>query len=537
MSGLAAALGTAAACSTGGGGGAATVTAASTQGNVPATTFVDVLAAVPQTFDPAQGINPANTLTIANWSSTLVARKAKSPTDGVMATADDVEPYLATSWEVDGGGNYTFTLRDNVRSAAGNRLTSADVLYSFQRMVALDRVAQAELAIGNVDLRNPITVLSDTTFRLNVTAPSALTLGVLTWFSCGILDSTLLKANAADEWSTAFFNANSATFGPYSVTAFEPNVSVTLKANPNHWTQPYFTDVVLRGVGDSNARLQLLLTGQASHTNGLTWNQFATAGAQGPAKGVSASVIKTSAMQYLMLNQAYAPLADKRVRQALAVAVDRDAVARTIYLGNATPATLPYPSAVPTGFSPPSPSSFDPDRARALLAEAGFGNGFDLVLSGTPASSGAFLGDLLALLQRQLSAVGVRATVQVVESSTQYSGMIGQLQTSLTQVQPDPADPGSFLSGTWSMRNTFSPANRYGYQNPTLQGLIDRIYVTPMNDQRSAMAQQAFTIVDDEVPAIPLIEPPLQNVTDASIVGYGLYSYPVTYYEHLRRAA
>lgn len=508
----------------------------STEGKIPTTTFVDVVPAVPQTFDTAAGISAANVAIVPNWCSTLVARGAK-PTDTTqVATSADVQPYLAKSWTVDDKGNYTMILRDDVVSAAGNKLTTADVDYTFKRILAIDTVAQATLSHGNVDLKNPITVIDDKTFTLNVTAPSPITLGCLPWFACGILDSALMKKNAtaADEWSKDFFSKNSATFGAYSVAAFEPGVSVTLKANPNHFASVYFKDVVVKAVTDASSRLQLVLTGQASHTVGLTWTQFSTAAAQGASKYIKAEAMVTSSMQMLILNQKYAPLANKKVRQAIAYGINKQAIADSIYLGKAQAAKYQVPNSIPLPFTPTT-REYDVAKAKALLAEAGYANGFDLELATTPGAVGSWAADELALIQAQLKEIGINATVRVIQSTTEFYALSGKLQTSLNQVNPDPADAGNYLDNQWTLHNPFSVGSKYSYNNPELQPLLDQIK-TSTGTARDELVQKAYTIVEEDVPAVPVIVPVTQNITDQSITGYAVYSYAITFYEYLKRA-
>ena len=367
-------------------------TTSSTAGKIAATTFVDVRDSIPTSFDPANGFSGANVYLQPEWCSTLVARRGKPVASTSVATSADVVPYLAKSWVSNSDGSYTFTLRDGVKSAAGNPLTTADVKYSFDRIVAIDFAGYAALAQGNISFTNPITVLSPTTFKLNVTAPSSNTLGALTWFAGGILDSKLMKskATASDKWSTKFYAKNSATFAAYSVTAFTPGSSITLTANPHHFAPVHFTSVTIKAVSDASSRLQLMLSGQASHTTGLEWSQFSAAQKQGPSKGVQATTLHTSAMQYLLLSEKYAPLKNKLVRQALSIGIDRDAIAKAIFYGNVKPALYPVPSSIPLPFTP-SPISYDPGKAKKLLAQAGYPKGFSLELAANPSGTGSFV--------------------------------------------------------------------------------------------------------------------------------------------------
>jgi peptide/nickel transport system substrate-binding protein len=505
-----------------------------TGGKIPDTTLVDLFGTVPATFDPVQGINAANTRSIPNWSSTLVNRLGGELGAETLPTGSDVVPYLAEKWELQPDGGYIFYLRKDVKSAAGNPLTTKDVAYSFARLKETDFVAQAELKIGNVNVDNPIEVIDDYSFKLNVTAPSPSTLGVLCWFGCGILDSVLLdsKATPDDKWAAAFYNANSATFGAYSVVKFEPETAVTLKANPNHWAVPYFTDVIIRSVPDPSSRLQLLQSGEANLTSGLTWAQFDQSAS---AEGLQAAANASPSMQYLLAQEANSPMDKVEVRQAINLALDRQKIVDTIFLGHATPATSQLPSSYQIDFDPGKLPARDIDKAKDLLTQAGYPNGIEIELSGTPSYSGDYLSDLLVLIQSQLAEAGIRSSVKVVASSTEYSGMLKSVQTSYSQVSPDPADPASFLGGTWTTTSRVSAGTRYGYNNPAVQTQIVEAGKMAAGADRDALLQKIFTQLVADMPGIPIIEPKIQVVADASLKGLKTYSYPVTYYEYLSR--
>jgi peptide/nickel transport system substrate-binding protein len=523
-----------AACGANNSGGSSASGEGLTGGKIPDTTFVDLFGTVPATFDPAQGINSANTRSIPNWSSTLVNRAGADLGAATLPAANEVVPYLAESWEAQPDGGYIFTLRQNVKSAAGNVLTTKDVQYSFDRLKVLDFVAQAELRIGNVNLDNPVEILDDRRFKLNVTAPSPSTLGVLCWFGVGILDSTLLQANASpgDTWSAGFFNNNSATFGAYSVVKFEPEVAVTLKANPNHWAPPFFTDVIIRAVADPSSRLQLMQSGEANLTSNLTWAQFDQAASAG---GLQAAANATSAMQFLIAQEANSPMNKVEVRQAMSLALDRQKLVDTIFLGHAKPATAQLPSSYQIDFNPGDLAKRDVKKAKELLATAGYPDGVDIELSGTPAYSGDYLSDLLVLMQSQLAEAGIRTSVRVVASSTEYSGMVKAVQSSYSQVSPDPADPASFLGGTWSTASKVSAGTRYGYNNPEVQTQIVAATKMAAGSERDTLLGQIYNTINNDMPGVPVIEPTTQVVADGSIKGLKSYSYPVTYYEYLSR--
>lgn len=516
----------------------ATATASSTKGKIPDNTYVDVMSDVPETFDPSMGIYAPNVNVVPNWMATLVARKGAPVGTAELPPGNEVEPYLAQSWTQDKKGNVTFTLRKGVKSAAGNELTSDDVVYSFQRMAAVDFVGLAQLLAGNVNVKDPITKISKYTFRLNVFAPSANTLGALTWFATGIVDKKLLTEHSTkkDPFAKAYFANHSASFGAYSVTDFQPGTQVTLTANPYHWTKPYFNKIIIKAVSDPSSRLQLVLSGQASHTSGLTWPQFQTAQQQGKSANVAATALGSGAVQWLLpFEGAVKQFKDPRVREAMNLALDRDAIKNSIYLGNAQAPGTQIVTPIPTEFTK-TPVTRDLDKAKALLKEAGYPNGFSFTLSATPSSTGSSVTDEISLIQQQLAEVGITVKPDIVASASQFAAMKNR-QAVLNQYNPDPAEAGSFLGTEWSLKNAYSPGTQVGYKNTDVQKWLGTLSVLPAGAARDALIEKVYNQVTTDQPGIAVLQPPTQNVSDGSITGYLQYSYPITFYEFLGRGS
>jgi peptide/nickel transport system substrate-binding protein len=511
--------------------------ASSTKGKVPERTFVDVMSDVPETFDPAMGIYAPNVNVVPNFMATLVARKGAAVGAPRLPAGDDVAPYLAESWKKDAKGDVVFTLRKGVKSAAGNELTSDDVVYTFQRLAAVDFVGLAQLLSGNVDVKKPITKLSKYRFRLNVYAPSANTVGVLSWFATGIVDKKLLSehATAKDPFAKKYFTTHSASFGAYSVADFQPGAQLTLKANPGFWKKPYFDQVVIKAVPDASSRLQLVLSGQASHTLGLSWSQFKSAQEQGKAANVSAQALGSGAVQWLLPFESVKEFRDPRVRQAVNLALDRDALKNAILLGNGAAPGTQIVDTIPTTFENP-PVKRDLEKAKALLKEAGYPNGFEFTLSATPSGTGAYISDEVSLIQQQLAEVGIEVKPNIVASASQFAAMTNR-EAVLNQYNPDPAEAGSFLLTEWSLKNKFSPGTQVGYKDPEFQKWLTSMAVLPAGDERNALIEKLYRKATEDQPGIAVLQPPTQNITDASITGYQQYSYPITFYEHLGRGA
>jgi peptide/nickel transport system substrate-binding protein len=509
----------------------------STQGKIPANEFVDVVPGVPSSLAPGSFDTPTFTL-LPNWYSTLVSPKAAPIGSGRVPGVADVLPNLATSWKVAGNGSITYTLRKGVKSANGDELTAADVKYSIDRIIKVDPADEAQLLAININLKDPVTVHGQYSVTINQTAPSALSVDAMTWYGVGIFDAKQMLAHATkkDPWSTKWLSSHSASFGPYEVTSFQPSQEITLKANPYYFKQPYFKTVVIKAVTDPSARLELVLNGQASHTQGLTWQQFKNAQTQAKAKHLVAQPVQTGALEYLFLDERDAPLANQDVREAINYAINKQQLSSGVFLGYEKPALYQIPSTLHASFKP-IPEKYNIAKAKQLLAAGGYPNGFTLQIAGSPGETSAAVTDEMALLQSELGAIGITVTIDNVTSTSAYitGEGSGAYQASIDDVNSTPAEPGYFLNLSWSSTNPYSSASGSKFSDPALQSILAQLPTLPLGSKYDSLVSQAYNLVNAAVPAVPLVEPDTQNVGDGSIKGWGAYPNPIVYYANLHR--
>ncbi|MDE0654333.1 MAG: ABC transporter substrate-binding protein, partial [bacterium] len=225
--------------------------------------------------DPAVLQGRPSLVTAQGVVSTLV-RYTHEPSPGLsLHSPDDVMGELAESFEVNEDGSVTFTLREAM-SPHGNTVTSADVAWSFDRMIALDGIARFLMWLSKIDQEAPITVVDDRTFTLNVVDRSILTVPVLTYYALGILDSVEAQANATDDdpWAAEWLASNSSTFGPYQVESLAPGEEVRLVKNPNYWNADAvdIDRIIMRSIPDAGNRLLLIGSGDADFVADLTFD-------------------------------------------------------------------------------------------------------------------------------------------------------------------------------------------------------------------------------------------------------------------------
>jgi len=174
--------------------------------------------------------------------------------------------------------------------------------------------------------------------------------------------------------------------------------------------------------------------------------------------------------------------------------------------GSAKAALYQVLSEVPQPAPPGDPAVHDPDRARALLAEAGYGDGLAFTMTINPVRPGPFSEDIAVLMKAQLAEVGIDMSIEVMASSADFQTKLqeGALQAWLSSQTPGISDP----QFAWLLVHHSAKAfeNAHGYNNPRIDELIDLMAFTQYGPDRDAMVLEAHQILIDEVPWVPLIE-------------------------------
>ncbi len=499
-------------------------------------TYVDLVPALPANLDESATPDAAQSAIVASWSSELVRPRGAPPgPHATLPAADDVVPYLATSWTAGPHGDYTFHLRRGVRSPSGDPFTATDVRWSIRRALAVSPVAPFLLSLANVDPRNPVTILGPFTVRVNVTAPSPFLLAALSWFDEGIYDRNAYLAHASgdDPWAVHWGETHSVTFGAYALSRFTASRAIVLRANPGSWVHPYYTTVEIKQMSSSGDRLRHLLDGSADHTSGLDWSDFGSAGQYAPVDHLSVGILQDGpTVESWLLNLRGSPLSRRDVREALNLAINRSELSGAVYAGYAAPDVL----AVPAIDGQPQPSAFDPARARALLARAGYPHGLTLQVDlPTDVGDGSESFEIHVLTE-QLAQVGITLVPMVLSNEDQLLELeqTHQLQSTIEDISPILGGAAFLLiQDDDGALDPVSPAADDGYASPQLAALLARVRSAPASPASTRLIARAAGLIESDLPMINLLALPVENISRAGIAGYAAYTVPVTYYELL----
>jgi peptide/nickel transport system substrate-binding protein len=345
---------------------------------------------------------------------------------------------LAESWSLDGDGAWVFKLRQGTLFHNGEPVTADDVKWSIEQIASEQSTAYMRGAfqlIKSVEIPDPHTIRLVTTTPL-VPLPS--------WFA---------NQNVSVIWRKSPPNEPVGA-GPFQVTAQERGTSVTLTAFDRYY-KPGFPK--LKGINfivyaDESLRTTALLNGDVDMIEYVPWQSMETvekapnltlSAAEGPFMG-------------LLFNASKPPLADPRVRRAIAHAVNREDIVKAVFYGRGKPLEgLPIVEGTPwfdkdlsTGWK------YDPARAKAMLAEAGYGSGFQLTILSN--SQYTMEKDTAEIVQQSLSAVGIQCELKLPDWSTRVTmGTRGQYDLAINGTSADSNDP----DGLSQLLDTTLPAS------------------------------------------------------------------------------
>jgi peptide/nickel transport system substrate-binding protein len=357
-----------------------------------------------QTGDPHKTTLTHAVNVLANMYDTLVWR------DASLA----LKPGLALSWKTVDPTTWEFKLRQGVKFHNGEAFNAQAVKFSFERM--LDPKTKWAGA-GALRLIKSVTAVDAATVRFTTERPWPLLPRYLGYYGMIVPPAV---AQSSDE---ALIRQPVGT-GPYRFVRWVKDDRVELEANPDFWGgKPRIGRVVFRAIPTESSRLAELLAGSIHLMNLVPPELFKPIQDSQRARLVEGKSLSVYFVIYNLVNIAKdKPLADKRVRQALNYAIDRQAILSSIMHKVGSPVATFCTDLMLGCDASVAAFPYDPDRARALLREAGYANGFDF---GIATTSGAYPGDrdITLAVADQLNKVGVRARPNVIEYGVQLKAV------------------------------------------------------------------------------------------------------------------
>jgi peptide/nickel transport system substrate-binding protein len=439
---------------------------------------------------------------VAQISDTLV----------VLDEKGKVQPWLAESWtEEDGGRSLVFKIRDNVKMHDGRTMTAEDVKFSIDRF--------RQIAIGRSSLApiESVTVLAGNRVKVTTKAPFAPLLKTFTYQSVGIFSKTAIERAGSD----LEFAKHPIGPGPYRFVQLIRGDRMELASFDQYWAgKPKIKRVVVRYVPDISARVAALESGDVD-----VIHDFTPQDAQRIKNDPNLVFINPPSAGFIRFNMNVLrpPFNDVRVRQAMAYAIDRDAIVKEIFGGLAKVAHSLVPSNAFGYVDTYDIYRYNPDRAKRLLTEAGVSNLTFTFSYG----AGRYLMDkeVVEAVQAQLAKIGVTMRINQMEWG-QYSAMLrlpldrNPSQMTFTWWRTVNGDADSAI-GIYSKAELPPGGNNVPFYT---SDEFERLYAaqqgeTDQERRRSEIRAMQQVLMQD-LPAIPMYQQPIFWATRKNVIGY-----------------
>ncbi|MEH7342682.1 ABC transporter substrate-binding protein [Bacillus sp. JJ1532] len=418
-----------------------------------------------------------------------------------------VNPGLAEEWSVtDDGLSYTFKLRKGVKFHDGTDFNAEAVVFNFNRWMNGNEESFPYYSMfggykgeeGHVI--KEVKAVDDYTVQFDLTRPQAPFLKNIAMSPFG------MASPAAVEKYGDKFRENPVGTGPFKFVEWKQNDRITIEKNTEYWKDGYpkLNKVIFRVIPENTARLNALAIGEIDLMDGLNNSDEATV-----LGNDNLQIIERPSMNvgYIGLTTNRKPFDNKLVRQAINHAVDKQSIIDAFYGGKADAAVNPMPSSIEGYNDAIEPYPYDLEKAKALLKEAGYENGFEIDLWAMPVAR-PYMPEaqkVAELIQESLSKIGVKANIQSVEWATYLDkASKGEFDMFMLGWTGDNGDPDNFLY-TLLDKDSIGSNNYSYYSNDELHDILIQAQTEPEQEKRNELYRKAQEIIHDDAPWVPLV--------------------------------
>jgi len=453
----------------------------------------------------------------------------------------NVRPLLAESWEVAKDGlAYTFKLKKGVKWHDGTPFTARDVAFTFYAVlnpkVTTPHRAYFDALAGFPELTNkdtpkrpedlavkPIEVVDDHTVRFRLRYPSGSFLAVLTNPRAGIIPEHLLKTA---DLNTTEFNRKPVGTGPFKFVEWRRGERLVMEANPQyHGGRPALDRLIFRIIPDSVVLLQELRAGGVDFIENPPLNEVARLK---QTAGLKVLVADNTSYNYFGWRQDLEPFNDLRVRRALNHAIDVPTLVKEALQGYATIATGQFPPSSWAYDPAVKPYAYDPNRAKTLLAEAGFrpegdgvlarnGKRFSFTIRHDQANQA--VKDTAVIVQEYLKRVGVEAKLEPLDWPTFVKKLFASEFEGIVVGWTNHHDPDPFAYTIWHS-SQWKGRNFAHYKNPRVDELLEQARHTAVVAERKKHYAEFSKLLMEDAPYVFLYFPLQVFVTRQSYDGF-----------------
>jgi peptide/nickel transport system substrate-binding protein len=439
-----------------------------------------VVVGVTETIDSQNPYGDSNSLLYGVWCEVL----------GCLVSYDfskgEYVPALAESWRVEDATTWIFRLHKDVTWQDGTRFTAADVVHSFDR-INNDPASRQRRTFSLV---SQIDTIDEYTVAIKTTVPAA---ALLDYFA----DRLIITSHAQFErFGEEVWREKPLGTGPYVFKEMVPNQHLVIGKNPSWWGGRVDgpDEVVYRVMREPEVRVTALLSGEIQIAEFIPPHMAARVTGSSRVKPVTYDSLEP---MFLAMSPKTPPWDNKLVRQAVAYAIDRDAIIQGVLLGQAQrldgpigPGQYAYDPALQPRYT------YNPQQSKELLSQAGYPNGLDVELF-TPVGRYTQDKPLAEAMAAMLTAVGIRTRLMTPEWSTLWSNVQDGKVPFYYMGRGGLLDPGPALSQYFE--TGMSP--RIGYSSPALDALFARERSAFDPAERKKLLSEVMSMIVEEAPA------------------------------------
>lgn len=467
--------------------------------------------------------------------------------NGLLQIDDSLhlKPCLAKSWDISANNTlYTFHLRNDVyfqddphfKNGIGRRMVAADVVYSLSRLID-PKVASSGSWIfsDKVQDSHAFKAVNDTTFQIQLKFAFPPLLGMLTGQYCSVVPQEVVEFYGKD------FRSHPVGTGPFKFKYWKEGEVLVLLKNEKYWEKdeqgnhlPYLDAVKASFISDKQTAFMEFIKKNIDFFNDidgsyrddiLTKSGIITKKYQGKFQYNSRPYLNTEYLGMLVDSSIpivkKSPLKFKKVRQAINYAIDKQTMLKYLRNNVGTPG---YAGFVPKGMPGYDDERvkgyrYDPDRAKKLLAEAGYPEGKnmpEILLSATTTTR-----DLIEFIQGELGKIGIRTRVEITQRAS-LRELIAKNGVNFFRGTwiADYPDGENYLSVFYSKNKIPFGPNYTGFNNPQFDALFEKAYTAVNDTERFKLYQQMDNVIMEQAPIVVLYYDKLVNLYQNNITGY-----------------
>lgn len=439
----------------------------------------------PTSLDPSLCFTGGDYVVVDNWGEPLVY---KAPTG-------DLKPGLATSWKMSPDGKQIeFTLRKGVKFHSGDPLTAKDVEFSFQRGLAKNAITRTRLKS-----MDRFEIIDDYRFRIHFKAPD------VTFIPNRAGGAAIVSKRYYDRVGEDKFVKQPVATGPYKVVSYVPGEYVDIERFEEYWGEkPSVKEARFLFVAEDATKMAKLKAGEVDIINNCLYPMVKDIEKTPGLKVMKLETNHQTPCVVFSTRNTKTPWHDRRVRLAMAYAIDCDSIIKNVLHG--IPNRWAFLASYELGYDPNlKPYPYDPKKARELLAEAGYPKGFDLKLYWLITGLVPMMRETAEAIASYFEAVGIRTKLIGEEYAAGQARFRAAREPEAEYVGLFPAGRAGSSEPAYFLDLYFSADGGYSiYYNPELEKVIAEAKATLDDAKRGELIKKAVKITYDDVASITI---------------------------------